>query len=62
MNVLYDAQSYKYFCLKSKTLNALIGNTSDKDMPKYQIMDKQEGYSIIHIDCNNHVDIQTFRI
>ena len=31
-------------------------------MPKYQIMDKQEGYSIIHIDSNNQIDIQTVRI
>ena len=62
MNVLYDAQSYKYFCLKSKTLNALIGNTSDKDMPKYQIMDKQEGYSIIHIEGDNSINVFNVKI
>lgn len=39
-----------------------IGFAFDKDMPKYQIMDNQEGYSIIHINTVNHINIQTVRI
>lgn len=39
-----------------------IGFAFDKDMPKYQIIDHQEGYSIIHIGPYNNIDIEIVRI
>ena len=39
-----------------------IGFAFDKDMPKYQIMDKQEGYSIIHIEGDNSINVFTVKI